>query len=185
MRRNPTGVTLSDNDRQEIFDAIQTIKTKLFFLTNISTDNSRDYTRLGDKKQPFATKSLELATQNKSLLLNSTNVEGRRCDYELFETLEQIYTSMLPLMELIEDTTAISETTKPATRTSGATIRTMRSATEAMRSATRMLNSSYQNLEVRDANDKVRRTNDELRRLNDELRCLNNELRDRHVKVSA
>jgi hypothetical protein len=85
--------------------AIATIKEKLPFLVNLTTDERRSLPKLGDKSRAFVTKALEVAAQNPDFLPRSFDLDEMRRDVELFEELYPILLALSQLQELVDDTT--------------------------------------------------------------------------------
>lgn len=87
MTDNRVSAALSSADRQEVMDAIKTIKDKLPFLIDITPEDRRSLPRMGDKTRAFVSKALEVATQNEEILPRSFDLEEMQKDVELFEAL--------------------------------------------------------------------------------------------------
>ncbi|MEH2323714.1 MAG: hypothetical protein V7K32_09100 [Nostoc sp.] len=95
---------LSAVERQAVMDAIATIREKLTFLIDLTTEERKSLPKLGDKSRAFVTKALEIATQNPDFLPRSFNLDEMRRDIELFEALYPILLSLTQLQELVDDT---------------------------------------------------------------------------------
>jgi hypothetical protein len=104
MTDNRVSAILTAKDRQDVMNAIATIKEKLPFLIDISLEERRSLPRMGDKSRAFVSKALEVAIQNPDILPRSFDIEEMRKDAELFESLYGIWQSMIQLCELIDDT---------------------------------------------------------------------------------
>lgn len=96
--------TLSIATRDEILANINTIKQQLPFLIDLTTDERRALTKMGDKSSAFVTKALEVATQNPDFLPRSFSVEEMRKDVELMQMLQPILMVVNQLQDLVEDT---------------------------------------------------------------------------------
>ncbi len=101
---NRVSAKLSQADKDAVLVAIKTIKDKLPFLIDLTTDERRALPKLGDKSRAFVVKALEVATQNPTFLPRSFDLEEMRTDVELFEEMYPILLGMAQLNELIEDT---------------------------------------------------------------------------------
>jgi hypothetical protein len=104
MADNRIDATLSQADRQDVLDAINTIRTKLPFLIDLTTEERRFLPKMGDKSQAFVTQALTVAEQNPDVLPRSFDVAEMRRDVELAEALRPVMTALTQLQELVEDT---------------------------------------------------------------------------------
>jgi hypothetical protein len=84
--------------------AIATISQNLSFLVDLSPEERRTMSKLGDRNRAFTRKALEIATQNPDFLPRSFDVEELRRDFELFEALQPMLLALTRLQELIDDT---------------------------------------------------------------------------------
>ena len=96
--------TLSTTTRDEILVNINAIKTQLPFLIDLTTDERRGLSKMGDKSSAFVTKALEVATQNPDFLPRSFNIEEMRKDVELMQMMQPILMVINQLQDLVEDT---------------------------------------------------------------------------------
>jgi hypothetical protein len=85
-------------------DAIATIKAKLPFLLNLSVEERKGLAKMGDKSHAFATKALEVATQNPDFLPRAFDVGEMRRDVQLFEAMYPVVVALSQLQGLIDDT---------------------------------------------------------------------------------
>lgn len=96
--------TLSTETRDEILSNINAIKQQLPFLIDLTAEERRSLTKMGDKSSAFVTKALEVATQNPDFLPRSFSVEEMRKDVELMQMLQPILMVVNQLQDLVEDT---------------------------------------------------------------------------------
>jgi hypothetical protein len=104
MADSKVSAKLSPTDKKAVMDAINTIKEKLPFLIDLTTEERKSLPKLGDKSRAFVSKALEIAAQNPDFLPRSFDVDEMRRDIELFEDLYPILLSLSQLQELIDDT---------------------------------------------------------------------------------
>ncbi|MEH2164753.1 MAG: hypothetical protein V7K38_27785 [Nostoc sp.] len=104
MSTTPVSATLAQTQRDEILQAITTIKEKLPFLVDLSSDDRKALPKMGDKSRAFVSKALEVATQNPEFLPRSFDLEEMRKDVQLFEALYPVLLSLTQLQELVDDT---------------------------------------------------------------------------------
>ncbi|MEH1924200.1 hypothetical protein [Nostoc sp.] len=83
---------------------ITTIREKLPFLIDLTTEERKALPKLGDKSRAFVSKALEIGTQNPDFLPRSFDLNEMRQDIELFEALYPILLSLTQLQELVDDT---------------------------------------------------------------------------------
>jgi len=96
--------TLSQADHQAVLDAVNTIRQKLPFLVDLTSDERRTLLRMGDKSRGFVTQALTVAEQNEDILPRSFDVAEMRRDVELLDALAPLMASLAQLTELVEDT---------------------------------------------------------------------------------
>ncbi len=100
MTENRISASLTKEDIEAIMSAISTIKTKLPFLVDLTPEEAKSLSRMGNKSRAFVTKSLELATQNPEILPRYFDLEEMKQDLELFEALYPIMMSLGQLSNL-------------------------------------------------------------------------------------
>lgn len=96
--------TLTTTTRDEILAHINAIKQQLPFLIDLTTEERRGLSKMGDKSSAFVTKALEVATQNPDFLPRSFNVEEMRKDVELMQMMQPILMVVNQVQDLVEDT---------------------------------------------------------------------------------
>ncbi len=104
MSDNRISANLSQRDREEVMQAITTIREKLPFLIDLTAEERRSLPKLGDKSRAFVSKALEVATQNQDFLPRSFDLDEMRRDVELFDALYPVLLSLTQLQELVDDT---------------------------------------------------------------------------------
>ncbi|MEH1891792.1 MAG: hypothetical protein V7K92_20835 [Nostoc sp.] len=104
MAKNRISASLAPVDREAVMQAIATIREKLPFLVDLTTDERRTMLKMGDKSRAFVSKALEVATQNPNFLPRSFDLEEMRRDLALFEALYPVLLSLTQLQELVDDT---------------------------------------------------------------------------------
>lgn len=104
MANNKVSAKFSPADREAVMQAITTIRQKLPFLIDLSTEERKALPKLGDKSRAFVGKALEIAAQNPDFLPRSFDLDEMRRDIELFEALYPILLSLTQLQELVDDT---------------------------------------------------------------------------------
>ncbi|AVH70201.1 hypothetical protein [Nostoc sp. 'Lobaria pulmonaria (5183) cyanobiont'] len=104
MSENRISASLAPADREAVMQAIATIREKLPFLVDLTTEERRTMLKMGDKSRAFVSKALEVATQNPNFLPRSFDLEEMRRDLGLFESLYPVLLSLTQLQELVDDT---------------------------------------------------------------------------------
>jgi uncharacterized protein (UPF0297 family) len=108
MFPNLDQAVLSDSDYDEVMMAIATIRAKLSFLVNLTADERRSSTKMGDKTRIFIQKAMEVANRHSDFLPRSFDVEEMRREVDLIEKLYPVLLSLSQLHELVEDTYMIA-----------------------------------------------------------------------------
>jgi hypothetical protein len=104
MPDNRISASLSQADRQAVLDAVNTIRTKLPFLVDLSPEERKSLPRMGDTGRGFVAQALEIAEQNPDILPRSFDVAEMRKDVELLNALLPVVTAFAQLKELLDDT---------------------------------------------------------------------------------
>lgn len=104
MPDNRISASLSQADRQAVLDALNTIRTKLPFLIDLTPEERKGLPKLGDTGRGFVAKALEVAEQNPDILPRSFDVAEMRKDLELLDALLPVVTAFAQLNELLDDT---------------------------------------------------------------------------------
>lgn len=104
MPANQISAALTQADRDAVLAAIATMKQKLPFLMDLTTEERKALPKMGDKSRAFVSKALEVATQNSDFLPRSFDLDEMRKDVQLFEATYPIVMAMTQLQELLDDT---------------------------------------------------------------------------------
>jgi hypothetical protein len=104
MPDNRVSAELSNADRQAVLAAIETIRTKLPFLIDLSPEQRRSLPKMGDKSRAFVSKALAVAQHDSDFLPRSFSVEEMARDVALAEALWPIMVSLTRLQEQVTDT---------------------------------------------------------------------------------
>ena len=104
MPENRVSASLSEADREAVLTAIQTIRQKLPFLVDLSTEERRRLPKMGDTGRAFVERALTVATQNADILPRSFDVDEFRRDAELLASLRPVAAALRQLQELVDDT---------------------------------------------------------------------------------
>jgi len=101
MSSNLVSASLSDEDRQAVMDAIQTIRDSLPFLIDLTSDERRSLPKMGDKSRAFVDKAGEIANQNPDILPRSFDLDEFIRDITLYRSLFGIHVTFSQLGELL------------------------------------------------------------------------------------
>lgn len=96
--------TLSAADQQAVKDAFATIRAKLPFLVNLTTDERKSTFKAGPNSLSFVQNTLTAAEGYSQIIPPSFDVPGFRRDVELFAVLTEIATAAESLFSQIDDT---------------------------------------------------------------------------------
>lgn len=95
---------MSQADRDAVMAAIATIKAKLPFLVDLSTEERKALPKMGDKSRAFVLKAMEVATQNPDFLPRSFDLSEMQKDVQLYESLYPILMALTQLQDWVDDT---------------------------------------------------------------------------------
>lgn len=104
MAYQDINATLSEQDLQEIKQAIIKIQQKLPFLITLSATERRRLFKMGDKRLAFVQTSLNAAQSNPNILPASFDLSGFANDYRLATTLAEVEMLLSQLNEQVDDT---------------------------------------------------------------------------------
>jgi hypothetical protein len=104
MPENRISASLSQADQQAVMAAIQTIRAKLPFLIDLTSEERRKLPKIGDTGHNFAAQALVVATQNEGILPRAFDLEEFQRDVELIASLRPIVAAITQLYELLDDT---------------------------------------------------------------------------------
>ncbi|MCU0527592.1 MAG: hypothetical protein MUF72_22570 [Elainella sp. Prado103] len=104
MPNVPISAQLSQADRDAVMAAITTIKTKLPFLVDLSTEERKALPKMGDKSRAFVLKAMEVAIQNPDFLPRSFDLSELQKDVQLYESLYPILLALTQLQDWVDDT---------------------------------------------------------------------------------
>lgn len=96
--------TLTDQDREEIMEAVTTIREKLPFILELAGKTKQSLPKMGDKSRAFVRKALEVASNHTDHLPRSFDLDEMRRDVELFEAIYPIAMELSQLQTEIDDT---------------------------------------------------------------------------------
>jgi hypothetical protein len=102
--RNQISAQLTDQDLQEVLNAISAIRQKLPFLVKLSASDKKAAAMLDDGRSPFAFKALDYATRESSICPNPLLLEEANKDSNLFSKLQTIDRELTRLSEMVSDT---------------------------------------------------------------------------------
>lgn len=104
MSDNRVDGVLNAVDVQAVLAAVQVIRDKLPFLTDLTPDEKRGLPALGEASRGFVAKALEGAKQNPAFLPSSFDLTAAQRDLVLFDALLPISVALGQLNELVQDT---------------------------------------------------------------------------------
>ena len=105
MAENRIDAVLSEADRAATLAAIETIKTKLPFLIDLTPKERQELPKMGDKTQAFVFGVATLVSNDSSFLPRNFDEAAFAKDVALAKALQGIRQELLRLSELVDDTT--------------------------------------------------------------------------------
>src|SRR5207249_2145442 len=104
MNPNLISATLSPEDIQAITVALDTLRQKLPFLIDLTTEQRTAMAKLGDKTQAFVQKAVEIANEHQNLFAPAFLDEMRK-DAHLLVDLSPILLAVGTIAKKLDDTT--------------------------------------------------------------------------------
>ena len=102
--QNRIDAALSAADKDQILQLIQQIKGLMPFLVDLSADEIRELSKMGDRGLPFVRAAITAAEHDDNFLPRSFEVAEMRKDVDLLESLPPIMAAVSQLNELLNDT---------------------------------------------------------------------------------
>lgn len=97
---------LTDEDKRQIYDAIDVIRRKLSFTKDFSAEEREDLIRLGKTGRRFVDKAAGLVERSPGILPRSFDVDSFNRDAELYQELGDISDELRKLSNQVDDTEA-------------------------------------------------------------------------------
>lgn len=101
---NQISTQFSDEDLNDVLQAITTIRQKLPFLVKLSADDKKKTAMLDDGRAPFASKALDYASRETSISPNPLLLKEAKLDSNLFGKLQSVDRELARLSEMVTDT---------------------------------------------------------------------------------
>ena len=101
---NKISVQISDQDLEDVLQALATIRQKLPFLVKLSPGDKRASAMLDDGRTPFALKAVDYAIHEPSVSPNPALLAEGIKDQELFNKLQTVDRELTRLSEMVSDT---------------------------------------------------------------------------------
>lgn len=101
---NQISTQFSDEDLNDVLQAITTIRQKLPFLVKLSADDKKKTAMLDDGRAPFASKALDYASREASISPNPILLEEAMMDSILYGKLQSVDRELARLSEMVSDT---------------------------------------------------------------------------------
>ena len=104
MSQNLISLTISDIDYAEIDTALSTLEAKWAGLIDLSTDERRSLSKMGDKSEAFCRQTLTVLTQNPQLVPASLDLAEAERDLVALDALRSRTNRLRQLLGRAEDT---------------------------------------------------------------------------------
>jgi len=101
---NQISTQFTDEDLNDVLQAINTIRQKLPFLVKLSAGDKKTTSMLDDGRTPFANKALDYASREASISPNPMLLEEAKLDSNLFGKLQSVDRELSRLSEMVADT---------------------------------------------------------------------------------
>ena len=101
---NRISLTLGDEDRSEILDAIAVLQSKLApLLVELQADERKEMPKMGDKTVAFVTKAAEHGQQNPTFVPAYIDLAEFQKDLDAVETLRGLYHPLAQITKMLDD----------------------------------------------------------------------------------
>jgi hypothetical protein len=104
MQTNLVSATFTAEDRQNVMNAIATIKQAMPFLVHLTKEQRKTMTKAGDRSRGFMLNCLDAAQQHTDCLPRTFNVEEMQKDVQLMEALYPVLRALTELLSLVDNT---------------------------------------------------------------------------------
>jgi len=104
VSNNIVSAVITPEQKAACLGAVQTLKTNLPPLIDLSPDERHALLKLGEKSEGFVRRALELATTNDSFLPRSFDVAEMQKDADLYFALQSIVRELNRVVEGLNDT---------------------------------------------------------------------------------
>src|SRR5262249_42893941 len=101
---NRISVDVSQDDREAITKAFETLTEKLPFLISLTPDEIQSIPKIGTRSHDFVDKALEVAYQNPEIMPRGFDTDEMRKDVETYKLLTSIRISLTQMLEKVIDT---------------------------------------------------------------------------------
>ena len=105
MSQNLISLQIDPATLDQIQQTIQALNTQLDFLIDLSADERRGLTKMGDRSQVFVDRALEVAQSHPDILPRRFDVAEFGSDVTLHRQLSTLKNKLTPLIEKLDDTT--------------------------------------------------------------------------------
>lgn len=150
---NPrTDFSLSEQDIQDIKQALDLIEAKMPFLVTLSTDDRKRLYKLGDKRFNFVRNSFSAAQSNPEILPSSFNVREFSRDYQLTLQLSELLLRLQQLQEQVDDTmTVVGSNVMAQSLTVYDYVKTASKSTPGLKSVAEQLGTAFKAMKAKNA----------------------------------
>ena len=104
MVTNKVSGTLSSESYENVMQSVAEIKANLDFLVDLTLEERKRLSKMGDKSRAFVDRAYDLATQNPAFLPRSFDLEEMQRDVELFRAMHPLMITFKQLYEQLDDT---------------------------------------------------------------------------------
>ena len=101
---NKISAQFTEEDLNEVLQAINLIRQKLPFLVKLSAGDKKSTAMLDDGRAPFATKALDYASREATISPNPLLLQEAKIDSNLYGKLQTVDRELGRLSEMVSDT---------------------------------------------------------------------------------
>ncbi|MBL7766901.1 MAG: hypothetical protein JNJ58_12445 [Chitinophagaceae bacterium] len=104
MPYNNLSGTITPAQNTALYDAVATIKSNLNFLINLTPDERKSFSKMGDDGYSYVTKAITFAEHNANIIPPAMDVAEARKDLQLSMDLRTFEQELTQLLEAVSDT---------------------------------------------------------------------------------
>ena len=108
MNTNQVSAVLTPANKTAATTAIETLRTNLPVLIDLTPEERHDLLKLGEKSEAFVRKAMDLASKDNSFLPRSFDVAEMQKDVDLYFDLQSLFRELSRLTEGIDDTLIVA-----------------------------------------------------------------------------
>jgi len=103
MSQNIISAHITLSQVTDALNTIESLKTQLPFLIDLSAQERRSLVKMGDQSQVFVNRALEVARTHSDILPRCFDMDEFAADVVLAERLQRLKNALSPLLDMLDD----------------------------------------------------------------------------------